>query len=582
MRQGMYHTTGIARPDVPAWTPEPCPACGGLQCLCRPRFFAGQLLTEEDLNRLEQYIIEKNKLHNRYLHGWGVVCGLEVVCHPCHNLVTVKSGYALSPCGEDIVVCADETVDVCALIQQCRPRDHRFPDCDPPRPNRGEDCQELTEDWVLAICYDEKPSRGITALRGSSGAACCSRCSCGGSAACGCGCHAHTGHNGTSSYRPPQRQTPLQCEPTLTCEGYVYRVYKAPRPGGEANNPGALVTRFLNCIKPLIPQLQQLLAPAATATPEQLHTLCCTFKDILWDFLVTQGLYDCLLADKLCQVVCPSPAAFQTPADYKAEWQKAAQQLVGLAGEFFRYCFCSTLLPPCPEPVMDDCVPLATITVRRADCRIVQVCNWGPRKVVTTFPNLGYWLSWLPFTQLLHNLIERVCCRPLRPKTIGLQALETQPLPNPPGVAAGATPGMSGAPNIGGMAMTPPPGQVLTTLFLQSFANKDRAIDAQTLALGVLGASEPAGRPFMSPLEMEHPFEFLLLNQVAAPLLENVLPEDVSRLLDAVTSGGTRTVSDTILGQTQEIATLRGLVAELQTSLREQQAIINELRQRLG
>ena len=130
--------------------------------------------------------------------------------------------------------------------------------------------------------------------------------------------------------------------------------------------------------------------------------------------------------------------------------------------------------------------------------------------------------------------------------------------------------------------MTPPPGQALTTLFLQSFANKDRAIDAQTLALGVLGASEPAGRPFMSPLEMEHPFEFLLLNQVAAPLLENVLPEDVSRLLDAVTSGGTRTVSDTILGQTQEIATLRGLVAELQTSLREQQAIINELRQRLG
>src|SRR5499427_8529321 len=139
MRQGMYHTTGIARPDVPACAPEPCPACGGLQCLCRPRFFAGQLLTEEDLNRLEHYIIEKNKLHNRYLHGWGVVCGLEVVCHPCHNLGTVKSGYALSPCGEDLVVCADETVDVCALITQCRPRDHRFPDCDAPRPNRGED-----------------------------------------------------------------------------------------------------------------------------------------------------------------------------------------------------------------------------------------------------------------------------------------------------------------------------------------------------------------------------------------------------------------------------------------------------------
>ncbi len=39
-----------------------CPECGGLECLCRPRFFAGQLLTEQDLNRLESYIVEKNKL----------------------------------------------------------------------------------------------------------------------------------------------------------------------------------------------------------------------------------------------------------------------------------------------------------------------------------------------------------------------------------------------------------------------------------------------------------------------------------------------------------------------------------------
>ena len=49
-----------------------CPACGGLDCLCRPRFFPGQLLSDDDLNRLSRYIVDKNKLHNRYLHGWGV------------------------------------------------------------------------------------------------------------------------------------------------------------------------------------------------------------------------------------------------------------------------------------------------------------------------------------------------------------------------------------------------------------------------------------------------------------------------------------------------------------------------------
>src|SRR5918994_5495222 len=79
-----------ARPAVAPKRPDPCaddkpacPACGDLQCLCRPRFFPGQLLTDQDLNRLQQYVIDKNRLHNRYLHGWGVACGLEVVCDVC-------------------------------------------------------------------------------------------------------------------------------------------------------------------------------------------------------------------------------------------------------------------------------------------------------------------------------------------------------------------------------------------------------------------------------------------------------------------------------------------------------------------
>ena len=35
--------TTTARMPYPGLTP--CPACGQLECLCRPRFFAGQLLT---------------------------------------------------------------------------------------------------------------------------------------------------------------------------------------------------------------------------------------------------------------------------------------------------------------------------------------------------------------------------------------------------------------------------------------------------------------------------------------------------------------------------------------------------------
>ena len=97
-----------------ACPPEPCVCgtCGMLECLCRPRFFAGQVLTADDLNRLDGYIRGKHRLHNRQLHGWGVVNGLEVTCNPCGDGVAVGCGYALSPCGDDIVVC--EAVSVTA------------------------------------------------------------------------------------------------------------------------------------------------------------------------------------------------------------------------------------------------------------------------------------------------------------------------------------------------------------------------------------------------------------------------------------------------------------------------------------
>ena len=137
--------------------------------------FTAEARSEEALNRLDRYIVAKHRLHNRYLQGWGVARGLEVICHPCQGQVTVTTGYALSPCGDDIVVCRDETVDVCALINRCREREPQ-PDCEPPRAVGKDECKDVEEKWVLAIRYTEAPSRGVTALRGF------------GTGGCGCGC----------------------------------------------------------------------------------------------------------------------------------------------------------------------------------------------------------------------------------------------------------------------------------------------------------------------------------------------------------------------------------------------------------
>src|SRR6266545_43894 len=84
----------------------------------RPRFFEGQLLTADDLQALGDYGRGKERLHNRYLVGSGVVCGLEVVCSCAHpGSVLVRAGYAIDCCGNDVVVACDQLVDINELVR---------------------------------------------------------------------------------------------------------------------------------------------------------------------------------------------------------------------------------------------------------------------------------------------------------------------------------------------------------------------------------------------------------------------------------------------------------------------------------
>ncbi len=97
--------------------------CGGCETrnLVRPRFFAGQLLTEDDLELLTAYVGAKGRLHNRHLHGDGVVCGLEVTCHPCGGgKVRVHPGHALDCCGNDILVPCTKELDILEMIRRLR------------------------------------------------------------------------------------------------------------------------------------------------------------------------------------------------------------------------------------------------------------------------------------------------------------------------------------------------------------------------------------------------------------------------------------------------------------------------------
>lgn len=87
----------------------------------RPRYFARQLITPDDLNLEQDYFRAKLRWHNRLLHGWGVVCGVRVCLVPKSKengtqferwKVRVSPGYILGPYGDEIIIDCMRTFDL--------------------------------------------------------------------------------------------------------------------------------------------------------------------------------------------------------------------------------------------------------------------------------------------------------------------------------------------------------------------------------------------------------------------------------------------------------------------------------------
>lgn len=80
------------------------PATGTLE---RVKYFNRMLLTAEDMRTDQDFVLQKLRRHNRFLHGWGVVCGLIVKAAPAPNQpwrVQITEGYGLGPFGDEIFV----------------------------------------------------------------------------------------------------------------------------------------------------------------------------------------------------------------------------------------------------------------------------------------------------------------------------------------------------------------------------------------------------------------------------------------------------------------------------------------------
>ncbi len=110
-----------------------CESCDG-ECMChepmvdprligdeRNRYFTGKHMTAREFRDEQIYLMSHQRLHTRVLHGWGIVCGLEVVAHrddQCakEGWVIVNPGIAMDCWGREIVVKEPRPIHLRALL----------------------------------------------------------------------------------------------------------------------------------------------------------------------------------------------------------------------------------------------------------------------------------------------------------------------------------------------------------------------------------------------------------------------------------------------------------------------------------
>jgi hypothetical protein len=398
-----------------------CPACAGLECLDRTRFFSGQLLTEADLNNEQSYWLAKSRLHNRYLIGWGIVCGLQVSCSECNGWVNIAPGYAIDPCGNDIIVCSGQSFNVLKAIQACC-APSATPNCAPLRYSPPPGCQGGMQKWCITIQYQEQPSRMVTPLQQASSSG--SSCSCGGTSkgGCGCGCGGGTrsSSNGSSTSTcgcsSAQTQTASTvptgaCEPTRIIEGFQIGIVAAPQTTEPATSqPGSFLYQIENCIKGLT-QLAQMAPPNPPTSTDAnaVYQLVCNYLNLVNQYFAqNQFVTHCTLLGELNTIA----QSLLTPANGGtiASYGDALTSIGVVIGQAFKDCLCFALLPVCPPSPCDNRLILACVTVMNGV--ITDICPFEGRHQLIGYTALHYWLGsvFSGIGSLIDTLFERLCC----------------------------------------------------------------------------------------------------------------------------------------------------------------------------
>jgi hypothetical protein len=351
----------------PACQPRTCPSCGGVECFERPRFFCGQLLNDKDLDSALQYVIDKNKLHNRYLVGNGVACGLGVFCDPCDSMsVTIDAGYAIDCCGNDIVLCQSTLFNVISYINTCFPPQQ--PGCNDKIRQPPSGCDSQPKEYCLILSYAETPVKPVTVLNRSSG--------CSSSA----------------------------CEPSRIDETYRLDLIDSasiPAP------PPSFWNVLGNCLLPAARQavaFAQQIGQLSDQGNTNYYAVFCQMKKYIVG-LYASGSVRCNILSELNQMDQNFPVSGNQGQISLPDVYLALYSMWALILQYLIDCFCNALLVPCSDCSPPEGVILACITVQ-GSC-ITKICNRS-RKQLLTGPALRYYFQ--PVITGVHKLLELLCC----------------------------------------------------------------------------------------------------------------------------------------------------------------------------
>jgi hypothetical protein len=142
-------TTGVSAPAM------------GKGVIERPRFFPRQLVTPDDLTLGQEYFRNKMRRHNRYLHGWGVVCGARVDASSKAWKVIVDKGYILGPYGDEILIDHEICFDVRRRCFSEASGDACSEIVDPLCPESTLEPRRGGKPLYIAVRYKEIPSRPV-------------------------------------------------------------------------------------------------------------------------------------------------------------------------------------------------------------------------------------------------------------------------------------------------------------------------------------------------------------------------------------------------------------------------------------